>query len=263
MPLQTSLQRQLENPDLTPGERAQLRCRLAKELEDRGRYEDARKVMGELWQRIGERPKVEGLGLVTAAEVILRAGVLTSWIGSKQQITDAQETAKNLISESASIFESLGHTKRMLDAQTELAVCYWREGGYDEGRAVLKSVLSRLHSEGELKAKAVLRLAVLEHDAERHREVLNILTSSAGLFEKVNNHNLKGCFHNVLAGTLEDLGTSEKREDYIDRAFVEYAAASYHFERAHHKHYRANVENNLGFLYFKAGRFKEAHDHLS
>jgi tetratricopeptide (TPR) repeat protein len=31
---------------------------------------------------------------------------------------------------------------------------------------------------------------------------------------------------------------------------------------AEHKCYRGKVENNLGFLYFKAGKFKEAHDHL-
>jgi tetratricopeptide (TPR) repeat protein len=263
MTLRTSLLRQLENPNLNLSERAQLRCRSARELENSGRYEDARQALGELWQRIGDRPQVEGLEKGIAAEVLLRAGVLTGWIGSKQQITDAQETAKNLISESAAVFESLGHIKRMLEAQTELAVCYWREGGYDEGRAILKGVLSRLHSESELKAKAILRLAVLEHDAERHREVLNILTSSAKLFEKITNHTLKGGFHNVLAGTFEDLGASERRADYIDSAFVEYAAASFHFERAGHKYYRANVENNLGFLYFKAGRFNEAHEHLS
>lgn len=89
--------RQLENPTLNINQRAQLRCRLAKELENSGRYEDARKALDELWQRIGERPKIEELERSTAAEVLLRAGVLTGWIGGKQQITDAQETAKNLI----------------------------------------------------------------------------------------------------------------------------------------------------------------------
>ncbi len=43
---------------------------------------------------------------------------------------------------------------------------------------------------------------------------------------------------------------------------IEYAAASYHFEEAEHRCYRANVENNLGFLYFKINRCKKAHEHL-
>jgi tetratricopeptide (TPR) repeat protein len=262
MTLSPSLLRQLENPDLTLNQRAQLRCRSSRELENSGRYEDARQALGELWQRIGDRPKVEELERITAAEVLLRAGVLTGWIGGKQQITDAQETAKNLITESASVFESLGHTKRMLEARTELAVCYWREGGYDEARAILKDIISRLQSESELKAKALTRLATLEHDAARNLEALNILTSSARLLEKVNNHTLKGNFHNTLAGVLEDLGIEERRADYIDRAFVEYAAAGFHFEQAKHKYHLARVKNNLGLLYFKARKYKEAHEQL-
>jgi tetratricopeptide (TPR) repeat protein len=58
------------------------------------------------------------------------------------------------------------------------------------------------------------------------------------------------------------LGTSKNREDYIDRALVEYAAASYHFEQAGHKRFQARVENNVGFLFATIGRFDEAHEHL-
>jgi tetratricopeptide (TPR) repeat protein len=61
---------------------------------------------------------------------------------------------------------------------------------------------------------------------------------------------------------LVNLGASEHREDYTDCAFVEYAAASYHFEQAGHKRYLANVKNNLGFLYFQVGRYTAAHEHL-
>jgi tetratricopeptide (TPR) repeat protein len=61
---------------------------------------------------------------------------------------------------------------------------------------------------------------------------------------------------------LVNLGASEHREDYTDRAFIEYAAASYHFEQAGHRHYLANTKNNLGFLYFKVGNYRKAHKHL-
>lgn len=53
-----------------------------------------------------------------------------------------------------------------------------------------------------------------------------------------------------------------KTKDYLDRALIEYAAASYHFEEAEHRRFRANVENNLGFLYFKVNRCDQAHEHL-
>jgi tetratricopeptide (TPR) repeat protein len=263
MTLQASLLRQLDNPNLSHDQRAELCCQLAKEREKHGDYEAARRAIGELWQRIGEHPKIEGLGRNTAAELLLRVGVLTGWIGSKQQITGAQETAKNLISESISICESLGYTKKVAEAQTELAICYWREGAYDEARDVLKDALSRITVDSELRAKTILRSAIIERSAARYKDALRILMDNAPLFEKIRSHIVKGGFHNVLAGVLEDLGALEKRQSYIDRAFVEYAAASFHFEQAGHKTYRANVENNLGFLFFKAGRFKEAHEHLN
>jgi tetratricopeptide (TPR) repeat protein len=259
MNLQTSLSRQLENPNLNRNQRAELCCELARVFEDRGDYESARETLGEFWRHIGEHPDTSGLEQVTAGEVLLRAGFLTSILGSKNQITGAQETAKNLFSESLTIFESLGYGKKIAEAQTELALCYWREGAYDEARVMLRDALSRLSTESELKAKAILRSAIVEYWAAQHGRAFRILTDNAALFEKLNNHTLIGSFHDTLAGLLEDSGTPE----YTDRAFVEYAAASYHFEQAGHKYYRAHVENNLGFLYFKVGRYAEAHEHLN
>jgi len=59
--------------------------------------------------------------------------VLTGWIGSARQISGAQETAKNLISESIAIFEALRENSRAAEAQIDLAYCYWREGSFDNG----------------------------------------------------------------------------------------------------------------------------------
>jgi tetratricopeptide (TPR) repeat protein len=263
MDVQASLQRQLENPNLSRDQRAELRCQLAKELEETGDYEAARQAMSEFWQRVGEHPRLDKLETVTKGEVLLRAGVLTGWIGSNNQITGAQEAAKNLISESIALFELRSYTKKILEAQTELAYCYWREGALDEARIVLKEVLARLTIDSELKAKAMLRSAIVEWSALRYDDSLQILADASLLFEKINNHTIKGGYHNALAGVLEDMGTSEQQADYLDRAFIEYAAASFHFEQAGHKCYRANVENNLGFLYFKVQKFKEAHEHLN
>jgi tetratricopeptide (TPR) repeat protein len=164
MTLLTSLSHQLENKHLSLSQRARLRCQCAREYEDRGEYEEAREAMGELWQRIGKRPKLEGLEPEIAGEVLLRAGVLTSWIGSKNQVTDAQESAKNLLSESLAPFESLSLSSKVSEAQTELALCYWRTGEHNEARDVLKEALSQHGIEGEIKAKALLRIAIVERE---------------------------------------------------------------------------------------------------
>lgn len=263
MNLKASLLRQLENPALSPNSRAELRCQAARELEDAGDYEAAREALGELWPRFDEPPNVGDLAPGTAAEVMLRAGTLTGWIGSCNQIKDAQEKAKDLTSQSIRIAESVNYSEKVLEAQVELAYCYWREGSYDEARIILKGALERLTADSELKAKAVLRLAIVEWEAGRHLLALSILTDSAPLFETITNHTVKGGYHNQLAVVLRSLAASQSRDDYLDRAFIEYEAAAYHFEEAKHHRYRANVENNLGFLFYEARKYKDAHFHLN
>jgi two-component system NtrC family response regulator len=264
MHLQTSLLRQLDNPKLNRSERAELCCRLAKELEEAGNYEAARNALNEFWQRIGERPKIEDLEQHIAAEVLLRAGSLTGWIGSSRQIEGAQETAKNLVSESMTMFESLGEVEKAAEAETDLAYCYWREGALEEARVILRDVLGRLaNTEGELKASALVRSAIVELSTNRNNDALRLLTDAAPLVEASSSHALKGKYYGNLGIILENLSNDEQREDYRDRALVECAAASFHYEQAGHTRYRARNENTLGFLYFKAGRFIEAHEHLN
>jgi CheY-like chemotaxis protein/tetratricopeptide (TPR) repeat protein len=253
----------LADPNLSIDQRAQLRCQLASQLEDEGDYEAAREAMGELWQRVGERPLLEGLDEETKGAVLLRAAVLTGWIGSAKQISGAQETAKNLISESIAIFEALQHNSRVAEAQIDLACCYWREGAFDEGRVMLREALSRLtDSDIELSAKALLRSAIIEETANRHNDALRIHTEAARVFNLIENHLLQGSFHNEFAIVLKNLAVAEDRDDYIDLALIEYAAASYHFEQAGHIRYQACVENNLAMLFWKAHRFADAHEHL-
>ena len=56
MALQASRLRELENPNLSVGGRAELCCELAREFENKGEYEEARKVLSDYWTHIGERP---------------------------------------------------------------------------------------------------------------------------------------------------------------------------------------------------------------
>ncbi|HEY0006710.1 MAG TPA: tetratricopeptide repeat protein [Pyrinomonadaceae bacterium] len=217
--------------------------------------------MGELWHRIGEHPNIDGIQPSIAGEVLLRAGVLTGWIGSCNQIEEAQEIARNLINESISIFESISYKKKILEGQNELALCYWREGRYSEARHILRNVLSLIPIDSELKARAILRTAFVECSAACYQDALKILTEAAPLFDKINNPTVKGSYHNQLAIIYQTL-TEARQHNYLDHSFIEYAAASFHFEQAGNKRYLANVQNNLGLLYFTAHRLTEAHEHL-
>lgn len=215
-----------------------------------------------LWPRIGEHPKLEGLDRCLAAEVLLRAGVLTGIVGSSRQIADAQETAKNLISESLTTFQSRKYKNKVAEAQIEMALCYWRTGEYNNALDILKLALEQVTADSELKAKAIIRAAIVKIDAGHLTEALQSLNDNAALFQKINNPTLRGCYYQTLGDALKDLWVLGAPGEYLDRALVEYAAASYHFELADHRRYRANVENNLGLIYLKIDQCNEAHKHL-
>ena len=257
MTLRASLLRELVNSNLDVGGRAELCCKLAKEFENKGEYEEAREMLSGLWSRADQRPRVKGLEPDIAAEVLLRAGVLTGWIGSEQ------EQAKDFISESLTIFESRKYKKKTAEAQTELALCYMRLGEYDNASDLLKLALRELITDSELKAKALLRLGIVKRHATPLNEALTFLTNNEALFHKINNQTLKGCYHQTIGDVLENLCELEGPKDYLDRALIEYVAASHHFELAQHRYYLANVENNLGFLLYKVNQFEEAHEHLN
>ena len=244
--------------------RAQSVCARAKELEEAGEFEDARGEMSEFWQRVGEPPRVEGLDEIARAEVLLRAGALSGWIGSARQITGAQEIAKDLISESAGAFEKLGLVERVAEARIDLSICYWREGAFDEARITLNDALLRLGDlDSEQRTRAFLNKALVERTSNRYEDALETHRQAAPLFELSRNHALKGKFHNEYALVLKNLGLAEHRTDYIDRALIEFSAASFHFEQASHKRFQGVVENNLGFLFVHLARFQDAHEHLN
>lgn len=259
----TQLLHRIADPALTPDERARLRCQLAKELEDIGNYEAARDAMGNLWRGIGHGVVLEGLDKATGAEVLLRAGVLTGWLGCAKRIEGTLDVAKDLISESLTIFETLGDKLKIAEARMELGHCYWREGAFDEARDLLREALTRLPNDAiDLKAVTLSRLATVERVSNRLNDSLRLLTEAAPLFEASSKHTIKGRFHNEYGTVLKNLGRDERRNDYLDRALIEYTASSYHFEQAGHRRYQGYVENNLGHLYSILQKFTEAHWHL-
>jgi tetratricopeptide (TPR) repeat protein len=221
MNLALDLLQQINNPGLNCNERARLRCLLAKEMEEAGNYEAGQKALGELWRGEGVRPALDGLDTGAAGEVLLRAGTLSGWLGSTHQIIGAQERAKDLLSESISLFEKLPDVTKVAEAQTELAYCYWREGAYDEARITLREALARLVGvKSDLRAVALIRSAIVERTAKRSNDALRILTEAAPILEASGSEALKGSFHNELATTLENLSATEQRDDYTDRALL-------------------------------------------
>lgn len=194
--LQNELLRQITAENLSYEERILARCRLAKELEDAGNYEAAVGALGSLWQGMGERPELKGLGEYAAAELLLRAGTLTGWLGAAKYVENAQEKAKNLISESMAIFESLQDVEKVVEAQADLGHCYWRQGSLDEARITLRLALTKLEeSDSDLKCVVLIRSTIVEDTTTRHQDALRILDEASSIIQASMSHALKGKYH--------------------------------------------------------------------
>lgn len=228
--------------------------------------------MRPLWRGVGTRPATQGLQPETVADVLFCTGVLTGWIGNNNQIKEAQEIARDLISESITYYQSNGFLSKTAEARSELAYCYWREGQVNEARIMLYEALEQLNVTSasgttapiprqlELKrARALLKLVDVEHSAARHYDALTILTDNCDLFASITHLPVKASYHNELAITWGTLGTAENQPEYFQRALTEYQTAEHLLKKAKNHIYRASVRNNEARVLSKLGRFKEAH----
>jgi len=243
--------------DAHPGSYTTERSKLVVELQNRGEYEAACEALGGFWRGIGERPEIGSLSPADQAEVLLRVGTLSGWLGSSGQISGAQEFAKDLISESLRAFEALGDQEKIAEAQSDLAICYWREGALDEGRVWFQEALSRATDPAN-KLRILINRTTVEVYSNQLKQALSLLEEAAPLLDHVDDPAALGRFHMQKALVLRNMGGSEN----IDRALIENTAASINFERANHRRYFAGVENNIGFIYLELGRYEEALQHL-
>jgi tetratricopeptide (TPR) repeat protein len=234
-----------------------VKCNTARELQIRGEYEAASEALGEFWSGIGKRPVVDGLSAIEQADVLEEVGALSGWLGSSGQVAGAQEFAKDLITESLRIFETLNEPDRIALAQNDLAICYWREGAMDEARVWFHEALKRADSP-LVQHRILVNATMVEIVSDKFEEALSLLEQAAHLLEFVDDPAIVGRFHMHKALVYEKLGGSEN----LDRALIENAAAGIHFEQANHKRYLARIENNTGNIFRALGRYGEAIEHL-
>jgi tetratricopeptide (TPR) repeat protein len=253
----------LETSHLSRNEEVFVRCQKALALKDAGNYYGAQDVMRPLWKGVGERPETKGLHPSVAAELLLCAGVLTCWIGSKDQSKEGQETAKNLISESIAFYESINDIKKIAAARIELAYCYWYEGELNEARIVFSEALRKLTAEGNTRARALVGLAIVEWSASRYEDAFRILTDNAPLFKKITDHTIKAIYHNQLAMVLRERAKSENKLDLLRQAVHEYEEADHHLKLTRNVFFRVDLKNNVGNVLRQLNRFKEAHKYLT
>lgn len=230
-------------------------ARAAERHEERGDYARALESLSPFWDGPQSAPDVSGLQPAAGAAVLLRAGSLTAWIGSKRQLEGWQESAKNLLSESAALSESAGDRELWLDARKHLAICYWREGSFAEARMVVHSALAEAngHRKGAVALK--LTLALIARSEGQLDEAMSIHRAIAEEVATLGADLTWGMFHNGLGLTYKQMGAT-------DDAIIELTAAAYYFEVSSHARYRIPTEINLANLFVLTKQQEAAHARL-
>src|SRR5829696_2528419 len=232
------------------------RCALSNSFLKAGDYEGAVEALEGFWRGARERPATEGLDPRAAGEVLVQAGRLTSALGGARRIEGAQEAAKNLISEGAGTFERLGDARKVAEARTDLGVCYWREGAFEEARAVLRTALEGLAREdAEPRALALIRLAfVALADA-----------GDAEMLDRALVEHAAASYHLEQAGHTRYLANNENNLAILFNRIGRSAEAREHLARARSLHASlkdavivAQCDETLARVLVAEGRFEEA-----
>lgn len=238
-------------------------CERAKKLEDSGEYIRATQALGKWWQGIGIRPEMGDQLASKGAAILSRVGALSGWLGSMQQVPGSQEKAKDLISEGANLFESIGFQQDWAEARSDLAICYWREGAFGEARIILRHVLEcEVKFPPELKAKILLRLVTVETSTKHFEMASTLLDQVASLIANKESALLLGKFYFYRAFTLHCQGEDQNNSDLLRSAVHDYHEAVLHYKKARHYRYVAVCENNIGNAYRILKDFPNTHSHL-
>ena len=187
--------------------------------------------------------------------MLWRVGALSGWLGSANQIPGAQEFARDLLTESITLFESLDQQDKRAEAMTDLALCYWRSGAQDNGRALFQQALDAAQK-AETKLRTLTNASTVEISSGRYGRLLpcsmpRLICSRR--FQMIGFMAVITFNAHLYIEIVAKIWTN---------ALVEYSAASMYLANAGHVRYLARVENNIGFILLHLGRTTEALSHL-
>lgn len=245
---------------LTPTEEVQILCSVARDQIAIGNYQAAALILRR-WSAPGQWPPLHSLNACIAADLLFTAGNLFGWIAGSKQVLHGHKHAEAFLNGATALFEQLGVNGRAVEAQVELARCYYRQGLLDIARETISKALSNLSDDQlEIKTFALVIWGVIERDSGRLKESLVKLREAAKI-EASGRLITNRCYLD-LATTLKELAFSDRKEEYLREARLHFWRALYESEALGHHRNVGSVENNIGFLFLNLGLYKQSEEHL-
>ena len=161
------LPHQVRSGEPTPAEQLQVLCAVAREQIAVTNYAAAELIL-QPWY--GERnwPDISSMTTHAAADLLFTLGALIGCVSGTRQVPSGQKRAEALLNGSIALFSHVGSKSRSVEAQAELARCYYRQGLFDLARETFFAALSELPDDQvELKSLCLVFLGAVERDSGR------------------------------------------------------------------------------------------------
>jgi tetratricopeptide (TPR) repeat protein len=217
----------------------------------RGDYRQAWELIAPALKSAPNRQPSEEIG-----SLYLLAGRVRGWLGASAQISDEQETAKDLLVRAYETFAEIGLKDRTGEAAIDLGSCYWRLGELDNAAVYFKHGLQS--QDRELQARARHGLGLCAENTGDYLSALEQLNLSASLADGSADHNVIFRIQQALGTVYRSLFNQTGNAQYSNSGLIAYAAAQAHCEAAGNERHLPAIHTGLGNLYLELKMTAEA-----
>jgi tetratricopeptide (TPR) repeat protein len=241
-------------------------------LEAQGRHEEAERLLSGVWAGAGHVPDIGTLPPLGGAALLLRAAVVTGFVGGTRKIPGANLTANRMLRDAVQLFKRAGSLEGCAEAVSELAYNVRRLGRLPRARR-LAHFAAKLGAQASptIRAAILLRLALVENADRDFVAALKTLQDSAILFDAplsdVESKDIVklsqvGIYFNFRGLVYRSLAIEERNWEYFDAGYTDITAAQFFFSRAGHKRYEAAALNNMALFAIVHRDFVRAHEYV-
>lgn len=218
-----------------------------------GKYDEALAELRDIWDDTTAFPKVDEFEPRLAAEIILRCGSLIGFLGHNEQLPNAQEKSKNLLTEARQRFLDIYDIEKVAECENYLALAYWRTGGLVEAEIWNEEALSHhLKQSSPTRIYSYLIKSFILLSLRKFDEIVKAFSLLEDDFNRYGDEFLKGSYYTNLGVALRNLGR-------LSEALEKYELARSHHQKSGHQIYLGTIENNFAYVYKAKNDFVKAH----
>lgn len=221
-------------------------------LERSGNYEEALAELDDIWRDKSEFPQIEEFGKKEGAEILLRCGSLIGFVGQTNQIPNAQEQSKNILTTARKLFLELFDFENVAECENHLALSYTRSGEYAEAEVWLEESLGRKIPElSYSRIHSYLIKAMIFQDTNKFQDVVDLFDATRDKIWQFGDDYLLGSFCTNLGIAHRNLGNTTKALKY-------YAFAEKFHTKSGHRTYLGTISNNVAYIYISLKEYEKA-----